>query len=93
MNFFETMRLSTLYLCNAAVGVVDNNNFLFEHGCRIFSDGSSNLIFICADCRKYFKYCLQLQNFCFKELMKCLSEKYLREGEDLALPTEFERLI
>ena len=58
-----------------------------------FSDGSSNLIFICVDCLKYFKYCLQLQNFCFKELMNCLSERYLREGKDLALPTAFERLI
>ena len=85
------MRISTLYLCNAAVGVVVNNKFSFAHGCRFFSDGSSNLIYICVDCLKYFKYCLQLQNFWFKELMKCLSGRYLREGEDLALPTEFER--
>ena len=44
LNFFETM-----YLCNAAVGIVDNNKFSFEHGCQFFSSGSSSLIFICVD--------------------------------------------
>ena len=86
------MFVSTLYLCNAPVAVIEHNNVLAEHGCRFFSDGSSNVIFICVTCLSCFKPTLQVPNFCFEELKKCLSEKYLNIGEDLALPTEFEQL-
>ena len=77
------MIVSTLYLCNATMGIIENDSVLAEHGCRIFSDGSSNVIFICVSCLSYFKSTFQASNFCFEELKKCLSEKYLKEGEDL----------
>ena len=86
------MFVKILYLCNATIAVIGHNNALAERGC-FFSDGSSNVIFICVTCLSYFKSTFQVPNFCFEELKKCLSEKYLKVGEDLALPTEFEQLI
>ena len=41
------MFVSTLYLCNASIAVIEHNNVLAEHSCHVFSDGSSNVIFIC----------------------------------------------
>ena len=86
------MIVSTLYLCNVTIGIIENNDASAEHGCLFFSDGSSNVIFICVSCLSYFKSTFQASNFYFKELKKCLFEKYLREREGLTLPTEFERL-
>lgn len=86
------MIVSTLYLCNATIAVIEHNNALAEHGCRFFSDGGSNLILLCVICLSYFKFPFQAPNFCFEELKKCLSERYLKVSEDLALPTEFEQL-
>ena len=77
------MIVSTLYLCNATMRIIENDSVLAEHGCRIFYDGSSNVIFICVSCLSYFKSTFQASNFCFEELKKCLSEKYLKAGEDL----------
>ena len=77
------MIVSTLYLCNATMRIIENDGGLAEHGCRTFSDGSSNVIFICVSCLSYFKSTFQASNFCFEELKKCLSEKYLKAGEDL----------
>ena len=77
------MIVSTLYLCNATMRIIENDSVLAEHGCPIFSDGSSNVIFICVSCLSYFKSTFQASNFCFEELKKCLSEKYLKAGEDL----------
>ena len=86
------MIVSTLHLCNATISIIENDGMLAEHGCRFFSDGSSNVIFICVSCLSYFKSTFQVSNFCFEKLKKCLSEKYLKESEDLTFPTEFERL-
>ena len=86
------MIVSTLYLCNKTISIIENDGVLAEHGCRFSSGGSSNVIFICVSCLSYFKSTFQASNFCFEELKKCLSEKYLKEGEDLTLPTEFKRL-
>ena len=91
-KFKVTMFVSTLYLCNATIAVIEHNNVLAEHGRRFFSDGSSNVIFICVTCLSYFISTFQATNFCFEELKKCLSEKYFKIGEDLVLPTEFEQL-
>ena len=30
------MIVSTLYLCNAAISIIENDGVLAEHGCRFF---------------------------------------------------------
>ena len=75
------------------LSIVENNGILLEHGGRLFFQWNFSVIFICPSCVSYFKSLYQAQNFCFQELRKCLSEKYLREGENLTFPTEFQRLI
>ena len=72
------MIVSTLYLCNATIGIIENNKASAEHTCRFFSDGSSNVIFICVSSLSYFKYTFQAPNFYFKEPKKCLFEKIFK---------------
>ena len=86
------MFVSRSYFCNVTIAVIEHNNALAEHGRRFFSDFSPNMIFICVTCLSYFISTFQAPNFCFEELRKCLSEKYLKIGEDLAIPTEFDQL-
>ena len=44
------MPISTLYLWNASLSIVESNNMSFEHGDRFFSNGTSSVIFICPSC-------------------------------------------
>lgn len=83
------MPISTLYLCNATVSIAENEETIFDHGGRFFL---WNLIFIFPSCLSYFKCLYLAKNFCFEELRKFLSEKYLRKEQNLTFPIEFQRL-
>ena len=71
------MEITKLYLCESTVVIIRFNQALLEHNYNFFSNESSELIFICEACRSFFKQIYFLQNFCFKEVRKCLLEEFL----------------
>ena len=85
-------RISSVYCSNASLKKILSNEFSFGYRYRFFFEGNFNLIIICVDCLSYFKYQFKASNFCFEEIKKYLSEKFLREDESQTLPIEYEQL-
>ena len=86
------LKISSIYCCDTTLIKYLSNEFSFGSYYRFFSDGNFNLIIIFVECLSYFKSLFEVSNFCFEELKKCLSEKFLRQDESRTLPTEFEQL-
>ena len=86
------LKISFIYCCDTILTKFLSNEFSFGSYYPFFSDGNSNLIIICVECLSYFKSLFGASNFCFEELKKCLSERFLREDESRTLPTKFEQL-
>ena len=50
----------------------------FVHGCHFFFN-EGELIFFCETCLHFFMRIYYPSNFCFKELRKCLSERFFKK--------------
>ena len=74
------MEVRCLCLPNTSNLVVKNEQVSEEHGCVFIVDDKhlSELIFICCFCLKTFRELLS-ENYCFKELRKCLVKTFLKE--------------
>ena len=85
------MMSKILYLCEHTLVAVKENGALRTHSCHSFCR-EQELMFICDECLKVFLSNFFPINFCFSELRICLFQKFLRDDENIDLPTEFERI-
>ena len=82
------LKISKSYLCESTVVIIRINHAMLKYICYFVSDGKSpELIFICEACFSFFKRRYSPQNFYFKELRKCLLEKYVKKAQGILVPT------
>ena len=88
------MEVRCLYLCNASNLVIKNKQATEEHGSILIVDNKhlSELVFIC---RYYLKNTREIlaENYCFKELRKCLIETFLRKEDEVEFQSAYYQLI
>ena len=83
------VEVNKLYLCELMIVTITFNQALLPHGYHvIFNEGQ--LIFLCEAYLHVFMRLCYPSNFCFKELRKCLSERFFKKDKCILLATEFE---
>ena len=87
------MEVRCLYFCNASNLVIKNKQATEEHGCILIVDNKhlSELVFICRLCLKNI-WELLAENYCFKELRKCLIETFLRKEDEVKFQAAYYQL-
>ena len=87
------MEVRCLYLCKALNLVIKNKQTTEEHGCILIVDNKhlSELVFICCRCLKNI-WELPAENYCFKELKKCLIKTFLRKEDEVEFQEAYYQL-
>ena len=79
-----------LYVCdNSAVANRINEVPYNSH----FFRTNEEVFIICHECFVHFTSFLLPIDFCFRELRKCLTKKFLLKGQEIQFLDEFEQLI
>ena len=84
------MNIVKLYLCGKSAVTNRINEVLYN---SYFFRNNDEVIIIFHECSIYFTSLLSPINFCFREMRKCLTRKFLLKSQEIHFPDEFEQLI
>ena len=84
------MNIAKQYLCDNSAVTNRISEVLYN---SYFFRNNDKVIIICHECFIYFTFLSSPTDFCFRELRKFFTKKFLLKGQEIQFPDKFKQLI